>query len=50
MPYYMEFSPAVGMHGGYEISCEPFDHFLSDAQKLGFLRRNADLSRLVEVP
>jgi len=33
-----------------EISRDPFDHFLSDAQKVGFLRESVDLSRLVEVP
>jgi NitT/TauT family transport system substrate-binding protein len=32
------------------ISREPFDHFLSDAQKVGYLREPLDLSRLVEVP
>jgi hypothetical protein len=33
-----------------EISREPFDRFLIDAQKVGFLRESIDLSRLVEVP
>ena len=38
------------LHFVSEISREPFDHFLSDAQKVGFLRGSVDLSRLVEVP
>jgi len=38
------------LHSVSEISHEPFDHFLSDAQKVGFLRGSVDLSRLVEVP
>ena len=38
------------LHFVSEISLEPFDHFLSDAQKVGFLRGSVDLSRLVEVP
>lgn len=32
------------------ISREPFDEFLTDARKVGFLRETIDLSRLVEVP
>jgi NitT/TauT family transport system substrate-binding protein len=38
------------LHFVSEISREPFDHFLSDARKVGFLRGSVDLSRLVEVP
>jgi NitT/TauT family transport system substrate-binding protein len=38
------------LHFVTEISREPFDQFLSDAQKVGFLRKSIDLSRLVEVP
>ena len=38
------------LHFVSEISREPFDHFLSNAQKVGFLRGSVDLSRLVEVP
>ena len=38
------------LHFVSEISREPFDHFLSDAQKVGFLRGSVDLSHLVEVP
>jgi NitT/TauT family transport system substrate-binding protein len=33
------------LHSVSEISHEPFDHFLSDAQKVGFLRGSVDLSR-----
>ena len=38
------------LHFVTEISREPFNQFLSDAQKVGFLRKSIDLSRLVEVP
>jgi NitT/TauT family transport system substrate-binding protein len=33
-----------------EISQAPFEAFLTDAKKAGFLQTNVDLSRLVEVP